>query len=124
MDRARAPVASHAVGAERRRAVTSQYGQLFQTLLPELALVLGALIVLGADLLRKNARPNSERLSFSVTIALLAIAGAVYGSLRAGVAGDVLGGVLVTDSLALATRLGVLLLGALTLAFLPGVLRL
>jgi NADH-quinone oxidoreductase subunit N len=104
--------------------VTSEYGQLVEALLPELALVLGALIVLGADLLQKNARPNSERLSFSVTIALLAIAGAMYGSLRAGVGGDVFAGVLVTDSLALATRLGVLLLGALTLAFLPGVVRL
>jgi NADH-quinone oxidoreductase subunit N len=100
------------------------YGELWRALLPEAALVTGALVVLAFDLISGKPRHAASRLSASVLLGLLAIGGAAWFACTAGTAGDGFGGVLALDRLTLAARLGVLLLAGLTLCQLPGVLRL
>lgn len=104
--------------------MTLNYAELFRALLPETALVLGALVVLGVDLFTGRAKSALRRLQVSTMLGLAALVAAFYGTMAAGVDGPVFGGVLILDHLTLATRLGVLILTALTLAFLPGVARL
>lgn len=99
------------------------YAELFRAMLPETALVLGALAVLGVDMAFGRGIPAAQRLRRSVSIALAAVLAAVYGSLGAGANGPVFGGVLFLDQLTLVTRLGVLLLTGLTLGLLNGVIR-
>jgi NADH-quinone oxidoreductase subunit N len=100
------------------------YSELFRALLPETALVLGALIVLGVDLAVGRKKSAPARLRTSVLLALGAVLAAIYGTLAAGVGGPVFRGVFALDELTLGTRLGVLVLTALTLAILPGTTRL
>lgn len=110
------------------------YLTLFRALLPETALVLGALVLLGYDLAVGRARPPETRLRAAVLLGLAALLGAFYGAVVAGApasalaaaapAGAGFGGVLRLDALGFATRLGVLVLAGLTLALLPGVARL
>jgi NADH-quinone oxidoreductase subunit N len=104
--------------------MTPNYRELAQALLPETALVVGALVVLGFDLVTGRTRTGAERTRAAVILGLIALAAAVYGSFQAGSAGDVFGGVLRLDSLTFATRIGVLLLAALTLALMPGIVSL
>jgi NADH-quinone oxidoreductase subunit N len=104
--------------------MTLNYLELLHALLPEASLVLGALIALGVDLTLGRNQTNDNRVQTSTWIGLLAIAAAVYHSIDAGVPGSVFGHALVLDSLALATRLGVLGLAALTFLLLPRVLTL
>ena len=104
--------------------MTTNYFELFHTLLPEASLVIGALVVLGFDLVAGRRQTLDARTRASTIFGLLALAAAVYHAFAAGTAGDTVGGVFVLDSLALATRLGVFVLAALTLALLPGVSRL
>lgn len=100
------------------------YAGLTQALLPELTLVLGAIVVLGYDLLTGRRHSGDERLRASVTLGGLAIVVAGYHVVKVGAAGSVFGGVLVLDDLAKWTRLGVLMLALFTLALAPGAKRL
>jgi NADH-quinone oxidoreductase subunit N len=100
------------------------YSELFRALLPETALVLGALIVLGFDLAFGRKKDDAARLRTSVIIGLVAVVAACYASIASGLGGPVFRGVLALDELTLGTRLGVLVLTGLTLALLPGVTRL
>lgn len=104
--------------------MTLSYAELFRALLPETALVLGALVVLGYDLATGKGRTAGQRLRTSTGIGLVALVAAAYGTIFAGTGGPVFGDVFILDNLSLATRLGVLLLSGLTLALLPGVARL
>ena len=100
------------------------YAELFRALLPETALVLGALVILGFDLAAGKTKTALQRLRASTFIGLTALVAAAYGTMASGVGGTVFGDVFILDHLTLATRLGVILLGGLTLALLPGVARL
>ncbi|MDP2138421.1 MAG: NADH-quinone oxidoreductase subunit N [Candidatus Didemnitutus sp.] len=99
------------------------YAELFRAMLPETALVLGALAVLGLDMILGRGKTSEQRLRRSVYVGLGAIVAAVYGALGAGATGPVFGGVLFLDQLTLVTRLGVLVLTGLTLGLLNGVIR-
>lgn len=103
--------------------MTPDYRELLLALRPELALVVGALVVLGFDLLAGRGNDQARRLQSAVTLGLVALAAAAWGALQPGMSGPAFGGVLVLDSLTLAARLGVIVLAALTLLFLPGVAR-
>lgn len=103
--------------------MTPNYLSLLHALLPEASLVLGALVVLGFDLVVGRRHDLAQRTVYATVLGLLAVAAAVYHSYDARIDGEVFGGVFILDSLALATRVGVLLLTALTLALLPGVTR-
>lgn len=100
------------------------YLELLHALLPEASLAVGALIALGVDLAMGRRRAADDRVRTAAWIGLIAIAAAIYHSVDAGVPGTVFGGALVLDALALATRVGVLALAALTLLLLPRVLSL
>ena len=100
------------------------YGELARTLLPEASLVLGALVVLTFDLITGRRQSLEQRTRASAILGLLAIAAAAYHASTGTPSPSIFGGVFIVDSLAMATRLGVLVLAALTLALLPGVLRL
>ncbi len=104
--------------------MTLSFPQLLHALLPEASLVLGALIVLAVDLTIGRTQSPVRRIRAAATLGLLAVTMAAWHAINAGAEGSVFGGVLVLDSLTMATRTGVLLLSGLTLALLPGVLRL
>lgn len=104
--------------------MTLSFPQLLHALLPEASLVLGALIVLAFDLTIGRTQSPVRRIRAAATLGLLAVTMAAWHAINAGAEGSVFGGVLVLDSLTMATRTGVLLLSGLTLALLPGVLRL
>ena len=96
------------------------YGELVRALGPELALVLGALIVLGYDLWRGKGRTVDDRLRASVSLGGVAVLFAAWQTVQAGRGGPVFGSVLTLDTLGLMTRLGVLLLALFTLCLAPG----
>ncbi|MBI4622897.1 MAG: NADH-quinone oxidoreductase subunit N [Verrucomicrobia bacterium] len=100
--------------------MTPDYPALLHALLPEASLVLGALILLGLDLVPGRGRTDAKRMRTSATLGLVALAAAVYHSIDAGRGGVAFAGVLILDSLALGTRVGVLGLAALTLLLMPG----
>lgn len=104
--------------------MTFDYSGLLHALLPEASLVLGALIVLGFDLIAGRRQTLARRTRAAAVLGLLALVAAVYHAFDAGQPGDVFGGVFVLDSLALASRLALLLLTAFTLALLPGISQL
>ena len=104
--------------------MTPDYLELFHALRPEAFLVVGALLVLAIDLTLGRRWSDGRRLRMCACVGLLALTAAVYGSFAAGIDGPAFDGVFILDSLALATRVGVLLLAAFTLALLPGVARL
>jgi NADH-quinone oxidoreductase subunit N len=97
--------------------VSGDYAALARALAPETALVAGALAALGLDLAWLRRRPAATRLRAAVGVASLAVAGAMVLVLAVGRSGIVAGGALRVDTLAVAVRLGVLLLtlGALGL---------
>src|SRR5687767_15413635 len=99
MDRAGAAITLDASGVERRRAVTPNYIELARALLPEAALIVGALLVLGIDLFGGRKRTGLRRLRTSVLIGLLALTAAVYGTFEAGMGGNAFGGVMLLDPL-------------------------
>lgn len=104
--------------------MTPNYGELGLALAPELDLVVGALLILGFDLITGKMRSPAQRTAFAVVVGLIALSAAVLCSLRAGTPGNVFGNVLRLDTLTFATRVGVLGLAALTLVMMPGVARL
>jgi NADH-quinone oxidoreductase subunit N len=100
------------------------YAELWRALWPETALVIGALLVLAIDLTLGRSRTAGTRLRIAACLGLVALAAAIYGAFATGTPGSVFGGALVLDALTLATRVGVFLLAAFTVALLPGVSRL
>jgi len=104
--------------------MTLNFLELLHALLPEASLVLGGLLVLGVDLVAGRGKDLAQRTRAAALIGLIAVAAALYHAVDAGRVGDVFGGVFVLDSLALATRVGVLVLTGFTLALLPGTSRL
>ena len=91
------------------------YRELLAAIQPELALVIGALVVLGLDLFGGQRRTSSTRLWLATATGVIALGFAAMGALAAGRSGSAFGGVFVLDALALATRVGVIGLAALTL---------
>jgi len=100
------------------------YGELFRALLPETALVLGALAVLTFDLTLGRSKPLPERQRFSVLLGLATVIIALYGTAVAGARGSIFGGVLELDLLAVVVRLGSLALLGLALGLLQDTARL
>ena len=98
----------------------SDYSGLLRALLPEAALIAGALAVLGLDLTLFRRRDPASRLSAAAGVAALAVIAALAIVFRLGVQGDVFGGVLALDSLGTAARLGVLGLTLLVLGLATG----
>ena len=99
--------------------MSPDYESLFFALQPETSLLVGALAVLGLDLTVFRLRSQGERLRLALWIAAVAVltAGA---NVWLGARGPVFGGVLILDPLALATRMGVLVLVLLTLGVTRG----
>lgn len=90
------------------------YAGLLYALRPEASLVLGALAVLGLDLTAFRGRSLFERQRLALFVGALAVVSAgAYAWL--GARGPVFGGVLILDHLAVAARVGVLVLTLLTL---------
>ena len=99
--------------------MTTNYLEILRALAPETALVVGALAVLGYDLLAGKRQVEAARRQVAAVGGLLAVVVASLGAMCAGRAGTVVGGVLVLDSLGLAARVGVLALAGLTLLLVP-----
>lgn len=98
------------------------FSSLAQALMPEISLVLGVLIVLGIDLTIGRRSAPDARLRTSAAIGAVAVLAAMYHAIETH--GVVFGGVFSFDQLAVATRLGVLLLALLTLLVASGTARL
>jgi NADH-quinone oxidoreductase subunit N len=103
--------------------MNADYAELLQALLPETTLVFGALFVLFFDILWVRHR-SANRLGIAVMLGLIALASAAYIAITGGTPGSRFGGVLMLDTMALVSRVGVFGLAALTLALLPGLTRL
>lgn len=99
------------------------YAGLFHALHPEVHLVIGALLVLGFDMAWARHRP-ANRHHVALAIGLLSLVLAAWKAIATGGAGPVFGGVLMFDTLATATRVGVISLAALALCLLPSPTRL
>ena len=99
------------------------YAGLFHALQPEAHLVLGALLVLAFDMVWARHRP-ANRHHVALAIGLLSLALAGWKAVATGGTGTVFGGVLMLDTLATATRVGVVTLAALAVALLPSPARL
>ena len=103
--------------------MNSDFQQLAHALLPEISLLIGALLVLGMDLAVGKRRTPIERLRISATIGVFAVFMAIHHTISIGASGTVFGGMFVLDGLAFATRIGVLLLAAITLIIASGTAR-
>ena len=99
------------------------YAGLLQALQPEAHLVLGALLVLAFDMAWARHRP-ANRHHVALAIGLLSLVLAGWKAVAMGGTGPVFGGVLMLDTLATATRVGVVTLAALAVALLPSPARL
>src|SRR5688500_4558014 len=95
--------------------MTPNYGELFRALLPETALTIAALLVLGYDLTLGRKRTSAYRLRAASAIGILGMIAAAFAAYRVGAPGPTFGGIVALDTLGFMTRVGVLLLGALTL---------
>lgn len=100
--------------------MTLDYLPLARALLPEITLVAGALLVLGYDLVRGKKHSPRERLTAALSIGAVAIIAALIDSFAIGAIGPVYGHQFIFDKLALASRIGVLVLGLLTLGVAAG----
>ena len=104
--------------------MTADYAGLTRALLPEAALVFGALVVLGFDLAAGRKLAPAARVRLNAVLAIIALLSALGGTLLAGAtAGPVFGGVLTLDPLSCASRLGVITLSLLTVTLCAGTLR-
>ncbi|MGH7945877.1 MAG: NADH-quinone oxidoreductase subunit N, partial [Opitutaceae bacterium] len=95
--------------------MTLDYAGLFRALLPEAALTITALLVLGYDLFSGRKRADVHRLRVSVATGIAGIVAAGFATFESGVDGPAFGGIVTLDTLGFVTRIGVLLLAALTL---------
>ena len=100
------------------------YTELLHAMVPEAALVVGALLVLTFDLTFGRRRSLDTRLHTAVVTGTVAVVAAMYGAFSVGLTDSVFGGVLVLDELTMATRLGVLMLSWLTLTLAGSTARL
>jgi NADH-quinone oxidoreductase subunit N len=96
------------------------YGGLGRGLLPEAALVAGALAILGLDIAMLRRGRAAVRLRAALAVGSLAVLAALLLSLRIGAVGEVFGGVLVLDSLATAARAALLVLTLVVLGVSAG----
>ena len=96
------------------------YDLLARALSPEIALVVGALLALAADLTFGRRRSLATRLGWALGIGALAIVAAGAALLAVGPVGPVYADNFLLDSLAVATRGGVLTLALLTLGVAAG----
>ncbi len=103
--------------------MNADYAELFTALLPETALVSGALLILFFDILWAKHRA-ADRLVIAVMLGLISLGGAAYLAISSGCPGERFASVLVLDTMTLVSRVGVFALAALTLALLPGLTRL
>ena len=103
--------------------MNANFAELAHALMPEASLVIGALIILALDLAVGHRSASQDRLRTSTVIAVFAVFVAIYHTLANGAAGPVFGGAFVLDRLAVATRLGVLVLAQLTLVAASGTAR-
>jgi NADH-quinone oxidoreductase subunit N len=101
-------------------AMTPDYASLARALLPETFLIGGALAVLGLDLAFFRRCNGERRLRFALGVAALAVAVALGRAICTEMRDAVFGGVFMFDSLALATRCGVLVLVLLVLGVSAG----
>jgi len=99
------------------------YAELAHVLMPEFSLVVGALIVLGFDLLIGRRDSLDDRMRNSAAIGAVAVVAASIHCVRLGVPGPAFGGVLIFDNLAMVARVGVLGLALLTLGISSGTVR-
>mgnify|MGYP000288611437 FL=1 len=100
------------------------YTELLRAMVPEAALVIGALFVLTLDLAFGPRRTLESRLYLAVTTGTAAVVAAMYGAFSSSLAGSVFGGALILDELTIATRLGVLVLAWITLTLAGSTARL
>ena len=100
------------------------YSELLRAMVPEAALVIGALFVLTLDLAFGPRRTLESRLYLAVTTGTAAVVAAMYGAFSSSLAGSVFGGALILDELTMATRLGVLVLAWITLTLAGSTARL
>ena len=100
--------------------MTADYAGLAHALLPEAALVAGALSVLGFDLAFFRRRTVEFRLRAATGLAALAVLAALELTFFVGVRGNIFGGVLALDPLAMAARAGILVLVLLVLGISTG----
>lgn len=100
--------------------MTADYAGLARALLPEAALAIGALVILGFDLAFLRESRVEARLRSACGIAAVAALAAFVLALGIGRAGPVFGGVLMFDSFAFAERLAVLVLTLLVLGIASG----
>ena len=104
--------------------MNADYAGLTRALLPEAALVFGALVVLGFDLVAGRKLAPAARVRLNAVLAIIALLSALGGTLLAGATtGPVFGGVLTLDPLSCASRLGVIVLSLLTVTLCAGTLR-
>lgn len=96
------------------------YLLLARALLPEIALVIGALVVLGYDLTFGRKLPDQDRLDAALGLGGIATIAALLDAGLVGRMGPVYGATLMLDSLAVATRVGVPALTLLTLGIAAG----
>lgn len=99
------------------------YAELAHAVMPEVSLVVGALLVLGFDLVIGRRDTQAERMRNSAAIGAVAVAFAAFHCVRLGTPGAVFGGVLNFDALAFAARAGILGLALLTLGISFGAAR-
>ncbi len=88
--------------------------------LPEISLVLGALLLLAIDLGFGARLGDRERMRTAVVLGVFAVFAAIYHTVAIGSPGPIFGGAFMFDRLATATRLGVLVLAQLTLLISAG----
>lgn len=96
--------------------MSADYVELARALAGEMALVLGALVVLTTDLAFGKRWKPSRRSGAAAATGALAILGAMYGCIRAGTPNlIVFEGAFILDVVTLFSRLGILVLALLTL---------
>ena len=96
------------------------YALLARGLLPEISLIVGALLVLAYDLIRGGQHTLAERRTAALWIGATALLAAIFDSIAVGALGPIYGHNFILDQLALATRTGVLGLALLTLGVTAG----
>ena len=94
--------------------MSPHYSDLFYALRPEACLVLGALIALGLDIALFRRDSLEQRLQLALWIGAIAVVTALVTALHEP-SGRIFGGALVFDTLAVASRVGALVLTLLTL---------